>query len=969
MFHKEKLLVQGKLVPFIHGEGGGGKGCFIGHTLIDMADGSYKYLKNIIIGDMVKSFDETGQLSANKVTDIFFHPDQEVIWIFCYGDKICATPNHWALTENNTFKELKDFKIGEPLVLANNEKRPITSINAPHREDVYNITVENDHTFFANGIAVHNKGGGKGAIEAENTLFSTDILFVSIALGEGPIYRVNPNGPQDIEMNENSIDNLIYLDTTGGVNTDLFFYTYVSGTTNQACIDLFGDSIVVPQNLANPINLKKGNISGIPRTMLTLQNTSSSLALDKLVFKFVINTLLRMDENGNTNGYLVTPRVHVYNSTSTRLIGSYERTIEGKTTTQYKFEIEVWIPEAERSVDGYKFSVEKASDDSSNSKVQDAITFYGWDEIVISKFSYPMTSIIGYALLASDEYKGSVPNITSLVKGLLCKVPSNYNQPILSNSEIDWREVETTAAERVTYGYRQQSTGMSVLNNSYPSIYSGLWDGTFVRSWTQNPVWIVYDLLTNRSYGLGIPEKNIDKYNFYRVARYCDAVDSEGLFVGVDGFSDGSYRYKPRDTHTGVRNLLIGIPSGRLIKERRFICDISISSQKQILDIIQLVTGLFRGILYYSSGKLVLNVDMPDELPVAVFNETNILPDSLNISGTKESDIITGVEVTYIDPTNHYRRETMRIDDDVTLRELNHIENLKQIELTGCTRRGQAVRFAQYLLASGKYLRRKISFRTSLNALNLTAGDVISVSLRVPGTAWGYAGRVFMDAAVNDSYVYLEHFTTPTMSISTITGNTKPLALRIIKKDTDKVDFYLVSNTVYELLNTGNASTGYDVANVKMTHHYNPSTGTYSTPTWTATSAPERGDLWTFGEVNPGDIYTSTTDKLFKITNIEKDADADSELSIDALEYISNIYIDSDTAIAYTPNTYKNLISPLTAPPAPILALQSRPVTSSDGSVSYDVDIFSTTDTIGYPISIKTMYEISYPDDLLDIIG
>ena len=61
-------------------------------------------------------------------------------------------------------------------------------------------------------------------------------------------------------------------------------------------------------------------------------------------------------------------------------------------------------------------------------------------------------------------------------------------------------------------------------------------------------------------------------------------------------------------------------------------------------------------------GYNALAVDLPDELPVALFNEANIKTGSLNISGVKESEIYTGVDVSYIDPTNHYKRETVRID-------------------------------------------------------------------------------------------------------------------------------------------------------------------------------------------------------------------------------------------------------------------------------------------------------------------
>ena len=32
------------------------------------------------------------------------------------------------------------------------------------------------------------------------------------------------------------------------------------------------------------------------------------------------------------------------------------------------------------------------------------------------------------------------------------------------------------------------------------------------------------------------------------------------------------------------------------------------------------------------------------------------------ITGIKESEIISGVDVSYIEPTNHYKRETVRVD-------------------------------------------------------------------------------------------------------------------------------------------------------------------------------------------------------------------------------------------------------------------------------------------------------------------
>ena len=96
------------------------------------------------------------------------------------------------------------------------------------------------------------KGGGGGSSEDPNSLFSTDIVFITNGLGEGPIYRINPNGPQDIEIQDNTIDDLINFNdnTTDG---EKFITLSTTGTTTQSRLDVFGESIVTPQNFASPV--------------------------------------------------------------------------------------------------------------------------------------------------------------------------------------------------------------------------------------------------------------------------------------------------------------------------------------------------------------------------------------------------------------------------------------------------------------------------------------------------------------------------------------------------------------------------------------------------------------------------------------------------------------------------------------------------------------------------------------------
>jgi len=126
--------------------------------------------------------------------------------------------------------------------------------------------------------------------------------------------------------------------------------------------------------------------------------------------------------------------------------------------------------------------------------------------------------------------------------------------------------------------------------------------------------------------------------------------------------------------------------------------------------------------------------------------------------------------------------------------------------------------------------------------------------------------------------------------------------------------------------------------------------------------------LWTFGEVDPATYERSTSDKLFKIIALERDTEE--QITITASEYITNVYIDSDTLIAYDPVRFVNTASPLVPPPAPTLFLFSRPVRHIDGSFTFDIEVSATTDNTGYPLSMDTQFEHAAPEksQIIDIL-
>jgi len=257
---------KGRRIPYIVGAKGG---CFPAGTAITMADGSTKPIEDIKNLDVVLAFNKNGVLSPATVSETFYHENDEFITIKHWAGEFTVTPNHWILADSGLFLEAGQLTTKDQVVTKDGQISPIESIEPAGSGSSYNFTVSKAHTYIANDVRVHNKGGGKGGgtthtpVEAENNLFSTDILFVTNAVGEGPVYRINPNGPQDIEIQDGGIDDLINLDGDGRENTEKFKTISNTGTVTQSPLRVFGEEIVTPQNFQSPVRLKKGNVAGL----------------------------------------------------------------------------------------------------------------------------------------------------------------------------------------------------------------------------------------------------------------------------------------------------------------------------------------------------------------------------------------------------------------------------------------------------------------------------------------------------------------------------------------------------------------------------------------------------------------------------------------------------------------------------------------------------------------------------------
>ena len=120
--------------------------CFLGGTSIAMADGTYKDIENIEVGDMVLSYDaNTGSLSTSMVTEVFSHAPEEMSDFYVViNDEIRVTPNHMLLI-NDILTPAGCAEVGDSLIKFDGSEVLIESVEQIYeRAATYNFLLDDD---------------------------------------------------------------------------------------------------------------------------------------------------------------------------------------------------------------------------------------------------------------------------------------------------------------------------------------------------------------------------------------------------------------------------------------------------------------------------------------------------------------------------------------------------------------------------------------------------------------------------------------------------------------------------------------------------------------------------------------------------------------------------------------------------------------------------------------------------------
>jgi predicted phage tail protein len=351
-----------------------------------------------------------------------------------------------------------------------------------------------------------------------------------------------------------------------------------------------------------------------------------------------------------------------------------EITISGKTVGAYEesyfIDLEEFsnrLVEAGLPAAAYPITVRvsRLTEDSESATVQDTLAVSTYTEIQPYNLRYPDSALIGLVVDA-QKFGGNVPRRSFDVLGKLVDVPTGY-------------EAENTEGER-----------------RYPDF----WDGTFEQRWSNNPAWVMLDLLTNERYGLGLDrDTDIDVYSLYSIAKYCDELVPV-VTIDAAGVKQESYEY-------------------------RYVCNTTINSRKEAYQVLQAIASCFRGMVYASTSGVAFSQDRPKD-PVRLVAPADVIDGNFTYSSTSRKARHSVALITWNDPDDNYK-QAVEVYEDLDLID-RYGYNPIEVVAYGTTSQSQARRMGKWILDSEKHETDTVTFQGGLDFIDLMPGDIIAVA-------------------------------------------------------------------------------------------------------------------------------------------------------------------------------------------------------------------------------------------------
>ena len=479
------------------------------------------------------------------------------------------------------------------------------------------------------------KGGSsktRTPVEMPDNLISKDKIKLLLAVSDGEVV-------DDFSLKQLHFGGVPVQNEDGSYNYEGVIAEFRPGTQTQSYIQGFSESSAEFQ-VARDVTFN---------TPYTL--TVSNKNLSAIRFRLLWPRVLTQKDNGDMVGSVVEYKIEMAVDGASYQTYLTDK-IDGKNTTGgYDRSIRVNLPQDFTSQ--VLIRVSRITPDADGVKVVDAFQVQSYAEVIDAKFRYPLTAML-YVEFDSDLFQNQIPTISLKKKWKIVQVPRNYDP----------------------------------VNRTY----AGTWDGTFKWAWSNNPAWVLYDLIMNQRYGLdqrelGIP---VDKWSLYEVAQYCDEL----------------------------------VPDNRGGMEPRYLMDVVVQSQVEAFQLVRDVCSAFRGMTFYNGESLSIIVDKPRD-PVYLFTADNVVDGVFVRTFPSEKTMYTSCNVMFDDEENQYEQDVEPVFNPDAAMRFGH--NPTSITAIGCTRRTEANRRGRWILQTNLSAT-TVSFSTGLEGMIPSCGDVIYVA-------------------------------------------------------------------------------------------------------------------------------------------------------------------------------------------------------------------------------------------------
>ncbi|MEF9901139.1 MAG: phage tail protein [Pseudomonas sp.] len=478
------------------------------------------------------------------------------------------------------------------------------------------------------------KGGSdkpKQPTEAPDSLRSVAVAKMLIAVGEGE-FAGTPTA-RDIYL-----DSTPLADPTGNLNFPNVKWEWRTGSVEQGHIPGIPS---IENEISESVELRSENayIRAIDR-----------LELSAIRLRFAWPMLQSVDNGGNVNGYRIEYAVDLATDG-----GAYQQVlleaVDGKTTSTYERTRRIDLPKA---TSGWLLRVRRLTPNQNNNKIADTMQIVGRTEVIDAKVRYPNTALL-YIEFSAEQFR-NIPAVTVDCDARKFQVPSNYDPRTRT--------------------------------------YTGVWDGTFKEAWTDNPAWHTYGITVNDRFGLGkrIKAWQVDKWELYRIAQYCDQM----------------------------------VSNGKGGQEPRFICNLNLQSKADAWSLLRDISAIYRGMTYWAQGQVYSLADMPRDTDFDfAYTRANVIDGKFTYSSASERTRYSRALISYDNPANSYDTDVTSVTDQKLQRRYG--DNVLEISAIGCTRESEAQRRGKWALLTNSR-DRGITFKVGLDGRIPLPGYVIPVA-------------------------------------------------------------------------------------------------------------------------------------------------------------------------------------------------------------------------------------------------